>query len=681
MRLFILFFIFYHTTSIAQLTNSVYPKSPYSALSVVASSGDYIYSSGTCGLAMATENGGDTWLYFEPEDRVIDIKIVPNSGGEKAYFVQEDGLYIYSIITQEYTKVTNDNLQLSAGKLLAIKLKGDQIYLISRGNIHKASIGIYEWVKTTNFEFNDDYIISTDMSSSYIWVGSDKGKLIKVDLSDDSYVIAKDFGSNIRNIEMATDQLGYAVVSGKQYLLKTIDGGSSFVDLDKMIETISPLAIGENIIMTINTNRVYVSKDGGMTATIVPIKNDGYSNNINGYTVNENDEIILVGKSNMIMKTSDLFQSFTHFNAYKRDRLWSNAYNDDSEAYFIGGAHTILRTTDNGITWTAMDWDLGEVSFLDDIISLGGSKFLLGHGNGSALIDNGAVIKSNETSIIKMLKSIQSGNIVAIRNPGSGQNISISNDEGSTWTSPISLPRSVYTMDQSKTGKIFIPGEKGTLITSTDGGDQWSIEHIGGMEELEIASTKFLNDNVGLLSAKGKLYLTIDGGQSTIKIASGYGLKNLHIFSDKHFMYSVANGNKTTISESTDQGNTWEVTGAYCMSTDNSFYDGDKTVWLGQEGGHINKHIIKNISGNSSVLENSPIGIYPNPIVIGGSLRFEAKDFDPRKADIYNITGQKLSSFNIDNKQDVDISKLGNGIYILELSNDKNHGFAKFIVQ
>lgn len=682
MKYFLYLFLLISYTGFSQLNESVYPGTPYTNLSQVEVLNDYIYAIGSCNVGMISKDAGQTWTYFESDEKIIDIKIDKHTKGEKVYVLEKNKLFILDSESMNYQLISNDNLQLSAGTFKSIHISGNYIYLISNGYIHKAELGDFTWSRSTNFDFSDDFIRNSDITDNYIWVGTDKGKIFKVSLLDDTKTLLQDYDSRISSLEMVNDQLGYMIESSVYNIQKTTDGGSNFTPLPNMPEAINPVAFGENVVMSVNTNRFYISVDGGQNSTYIPTPKDGYTQLVYDHFMTDDGILYLVGKSGMIMKTEDFGQSFTHLNPFKRENLLSFAINDSGEGYALGGYSTFLHTIDNGETWIPTEINLSdnEDNYIQAVIAINNNRFLIGHNEGISIVENGAVVSTNTVSCDKLLKSKFNNNIFAVRQIASDYVISRSTDGGQTWINLINLPTYPSDLNESSSGQIYIPGFDGTIITSSDGGDNWNIINIGGIDE-KIQKLSFFDENLGLISTGNNLYITRDGGTTTEYLYSDYLISNLHMFSDKHFLFTSAPGGFTSVKETVDAGENWENTNSFCNKVINTYYDDNKTVWLAQEGGFINKHIILEVLGTNNYIKTNYINVYPNPLAQGESLNIQKLSEEYKSADIYNlVTGKKVIQLSNISKNWIETNELEGGIYILKLTGDNHSSIAKFII-
>lgn len=625
----------------SQVYSSIYPDQPFTKLSIIDTKGEKIFTAGSCNTAMVSEDYGASWQYFNsPINYTLGIKIVPESNGQKAFYLSRQNIYILDSKTQEFEDLTSVELSEMHDNFRAVFTVMNKVYLIDDNGIFRAEIGDYSWEKTSDFALGDEFVTKVDISESYIWIGTSKGKIYKTDLETNEVHLAGDLGGRIYHMEMANDDIGYFVFQGGSDLIKTTDGAESFFPLPGMPESISPVAIGEDIVMTINTNRIYVSTDGGQSSTRYSLPYDGMTSLISGYTMKADGTLYLVGDAGMVLKTDDLCQSFQHLNPYMRENLTNISFNKNGEGYAIGGAQNILHTTDGGENWTFTDWGQNESGSLRDVLAVGSDRFLIAINSGIIIVENNSPVDTIVEPTYSLHHASNGEDIYAIRRTDEYV-LSKSSDQGSTWANISSLDNSPNFLVQSPNGNLYTHASNGKMIMSNDEGMTWEPLPLEGLDG-NVFKVTFYNDDLALISTGNYLYRTSDRGQSAQQIANIYGIDNIYMFSDKHYLYTNATNDQTTIWETTNGGLSWQSTGSSCALSYDSFFDGVETIWLAQKGGHINKHIKLETTGTQQAKPLETKQLYPNPVFQGQDLTFDLSTNGSSEISIYDMNGSKL---------------------------------------
>lgn len=680
MKKAILFFLFTHFIITGQAQNSVYPDMPFTKLFMIDVAGDNIYTAGGCDIIMLSEDGGSNWVTLEESTYGLEeIKVVPNTNGEKAFYLYRSSIYVMDMATKTLEDVSDDNLNSLSDNFKILYTKGDSIYIIDDVGIFKARIGEYSWEKSMGFSFTEGFIMRADQTDNFLWLGMSNGKVLKVDLTDQSMTETYQFDGRVFTVEMVNDDIGYFTYQGGSQIYKTTDSGNTFFPLNGMPETSDPVAYGENLLMTINTNRIYVSMDGGVSSQYIGMPDDGFTSLNNGYVLTPDTTLYLVGISGMVLKTEDLGQNFEHLNPFPRESLQSITLNQNGEGYAVGGKRHVVHTTDGGETWNFVDWNI-EDNYYQSVVAAGPQRFLVGSDKGILIIENNTIINTIPGSCYLLYNSPISNDIYAVKYD-SGLTLSKSSDNGDSWTDLSPLSNYAYNLFQSPSGRLYTINSDLKLIVTEDEGANWEVLPLQGLSG-SVRDFYFLDDENGIISAGNALYRTTDGGNTVTQLVSIYGIDNLYMFSNDHFIYTYATNDWTTIQETTDGGQSWDNTGFFCTSSLNSFYDGDETIWYAQKGGHINKHTILSPSAISQPNKVEPLMLYPNPVKSGGDIFLPSGFENGNNLTIYDITGKRLvSTWKHDKSNKIKISNLAPGTYIVEvLRENGERQLGKFII-
>jgi len=494
-----------------QAQNSVYPDQEYGKLYLVENEGDHIIAVGSCDDIMVTDDYGMNWEFLNQATYSLNtIKYVPDSKGQQAYCLYRSEIKILDIESNTFQDISDDTLNTLKDNFKKLFIKGNDLYIVDDAGIFRSTMGEYSWERIAEYDFTEGFIMRTDMSENFIWIGTSTGLLIKIDPNTGVNTELHDFGSRIYRIVMASDDVGYFTKQGGANIYKTTTSGDSIFILENMPETSSPAVFGENILMTVNTNRIYVSKDGGESASYHATPNDGLTNLISGHMMTEEGTLLMVGHSGMVMQTDDFCENFTHLNPVNRENLYSIAFNNKGEGYAVGGTKHVVRTTNGGETWSLAGVGSTNNDYYNSVVPAGPNRFLMGSTVGIITMENNTYIDTLYGHCNILINSQVNDDIYAIR-LNSGFMLSKTSDFGNTWTDISSLSNNAYELFQAPSGKLFTSNDDRALISSIDDGLTWETVPMQGHDGF-VSQFTFMDDENGLISAGNKLLKTSDGG-------------------------------------------------------------------------------------------------------------------------------------------------------------------------
>ncbi len=673
MKKLILLLVLIQQIAIGQNENSVFPAVPYTELHALAVEGDYIYTAGDCNTALVSNNEGQTWTTLSLDETVRNIRILPGSNGEKAVYQTRDGLFVFDINTMDFEEISSSSLFLSSGNFVSIEVDDENVYVISNQNVHKTLAGDYNWTKIADFNFDNDAVVATDMTQNYMHIGTLNGLLMRVNLGTENVESMNDFQNRIYSFDMVSDDLGYFTIQNFTYPIKTTDGGQTYTDLENLPENIGVTGYGDNVIITVNTNRIYVSTDGGQTATYIPTPDDGSFDLIQAHQMTDDGVLYVAGRSSLVAKTEDFGASFINLNDYKRENLADIDIHSSGLGVSVGGYSSIVKTDDGGANWSLVDLGIADGSnYLSSVAVLSANKYLVAGSNSLSIVENDQVTATVERGIDALHYNAEGGYLIGLQSSNSDFSIIKSSDGGITWESKAFVPGYSYNISQAPTGKIYVPGLEGVIYTSNDGGDTWDIEEFGN--ELEIRRVAFLDENIGIGSTGLQLYMTTDGGETANLISTGYAIENLQFISEDQIVYTTANEAQTNIYESTDGGNSFTETKEFCSQTSNSFRDKNNTIWMAQNGGHINKYKPAGSTSTYNIDFNS-VALYPNPISSGQEIKIDTEE-PVSQVTLTSYSGKVIR--NIKPSQANTFSTLGLNTGMYTISVKTNEGGIKY---
>ena len=582
----------------AQIENSIYPDLPntlYVHLDVID---DHVYTSGTCDIISVSHDRGQNWSFVELQESIRDLKILPNSNGSLALYLSSSKLHLFNGNDLSLTELDTDNLSLAIGNFISLEVDDNNIYIIGRSKIYQTTLGEFNWTLLSDLMLDpSDRSNTSAVTTDFIYTGSFEGKIRKTSKSSGETQILPSFNETIYSISMVNNEQGYIDAKGEFSIFKTQNSWLDKIELTSMPEKINPLGFGTDILVTINTNRMYVSTDGGMSSTYVDYPQDGKISLVYTALFNENGTLYLGGRSTTFFSTSDLGQTYVNPQDHNRSDIYSIDFNNSGLGYALGN-NTLLKTSDGGTQWEEIEIDFGDDIYTNSLAVLNNDKLLIGHSDGMAIYQNDVLIHSNNIPTDRLEVDNQGQYILAIQSNGS---VLKSIDDGQSWIEKIA-PQDAYAQSlfQNQNGKWYIGSTGENVYTSIDDGENWTIEN---WSHSQIRSINFIDDNLGIFSAGGSLYRTTNGGATSESIASHYAINNLHFPTQNHIFFTSAQNSETRAYFSLDGGTNFERIKTFCSSSPSSYFDENQFVWLGQKGGHINK-----IQLNTSIIDNDGDG-------------------------------------------------------------------------
>ncbi|WP_069677801.1 YCF48-related protein [Formosa sp. Hel1_33_131] len=233
--------------------------------------------------------------------------------------------------------------------------------------------------------------------------------------------------------------------------------------------------------------------------------------------------------------------------------FWLN----DTIAYIVGDDGTLLKTTDSGATWTA-DTVIPGLAGTDDLYNV----FFIDENTGWATTRSGVIYKTSDA----------------------GGSWTEWEDDDKTKSEEI---RSIIFVD-ANTG--WASGDNGIILHTTDGGSNWDVQaatfnsgtstYTYDYDTLDFDNIFFSDANNGwAVAEKGTIISTTDGGSTwidhtnTTLQAADIDLKRV-IFTDANNGWVV--GEQSTILNTTDGGSTWNtitITGNLPSDIDINYFE------------------------------------------------------------------------------------------------------------
>ena len=342
---------------------------------------------------------------------------------------------------------------------------------------------------------------------------------------------------------------------------------------------------------------------------------------------------------------------------------------------FCVGADGVMKTADNGLTWSLLsDSPAGKcLHFIDEsngfVTAQTNQLYKTSDAGGSWQVIRDF---SDETPECVFFSSADVGFVTTtLYDPPGGSYIYKTVDGGDNWTRTLTDPEGVaqHAIAFSNDNTGFVVGHSGFLLTTNDAGANWSLQWIWPLSNLfdvcfTSPTTAFA---VGYASFPGSdVTRTTDGGINWESIytdgETDIALKGI-TFYDENIGYAVGDGGRFIFTN--DAGNTWHTAS---VDSDADLYatwitSGGTGLIVGEEGTILRSgNLITSLQSN---LIHDEILVQPNPA--DRSLSIESTAMKIEAVEIIDCQGKVLMRLE-DHFQTIDISDLRSGIYFCKIS-------------
>ncbi|RPI19858.1 MAG: hypothetical protein EHM58_00250 [Ignavibacteriae bacterium] len=490
--------------------------------------------------------------------------------------------------------------KLTAERLNAININGVNIFVVGNAGVLMMSTNSgANWVfkKVNDTTFHDVFSIGNDV---HIAGGSYDNRSIRhyskstnngvtfTSLTQNTIVTPGDT-LNLRAVYFTDANTGYiAGASGKMF--RTTNGGLNWASVITGVTTtinklyfpasgtgMTGFAIGGSgatafFLKTINAGLNW-------TSTTLSANPTG-SNATTMHFIDANTGYIAGGSSispiTTALKTTDGGASWTVFdidalNPNIRYELFGVYVLNENLVYAAGANGNIIRTTDGGASWQKLfpESNLAyQSAYLTGMSFIGNTGYISGAG--------GTIIKVQDTSITFMYGEIMKhaydvrfsktdsllGFVVGGgQRQSTGQTVYYAlldktTNGGATWTPQILSSSNIILkgIEMIDNNNIWVCGDSGKVMRTTNSGNSWELINIGAIENLE--DIRFKNASTGFIGGNGRIFRTTNGGANWTfsTFTGGTNVREMDITPNSTI---VAGVNGAFTQRSTDNGVTW----------------------------------------------------------------------------------------------------------------------------
>ncbi|MEO6694642.1 MAG: YCF48-related protein [Ignavibacteria bacterium] len=637
------------------------------------------YAVGTVGTVMKTTNGGLNW----------ELKNTPNTLLYGTSFVDENLGFA----------VSGDN-----GSIYRTANGGNNWTIVFTG------IGNTLWDinfpnRTTGYAVGLNGLILKSTDSGINWNQQTSGTV--------AHLFSLEFIDSLNG-----------VAGGNRILLKTSNGGInwisqaiSFVDPFSQVTSVNYVDLNVIYGLVSSDDKIYKTTDGGLNwfSYQLPIASNDIERTIS--FVNK-DTGLMVTDFGRIERTFNGGMNWTIDSTFKPSTpqigvLRFVDYAGGNIAYVCGSGGRVIKTTNNGITWTTTTGGRANLE----------SNYFTNEMTGYSVGWEGTILKttnagetwvSKQSNTTRILNDVHFANLNTGYVCGDSGNVLKTTNAGENWVAlnsgVINNLNGIYFLDESIGVSV---GSLGKIIRTTDGGNLWFViesgttfnaEDIffinsttgyisanmflkttnGGVNWINLPASSgkkifFLNENTGYtIGGSGIIGKTINGGMSLI-IQNGNVIDNLNslYFINENNGFAIGEGG--AITKTTNGGTNWipqqRITNNRLFSID---FVNNNTGYIVGEFGTIIKTTnggLVFINSNSEVIPNeySLEQNYPNPFNSTTIIKYKITKYSEIKISLYDISGKEL--INLVNEYQTtgnyeilfDASEFSTGVYFYSL--------------
>ncbi|MBT0812086.1 T9SS type A sorting domain-containing protein [Litoribacter ruber] len=430
------------------------------------------------------------------------------------------------------------------------------------------------------------------------------------------------WGNDYNAIHWVNEEVGF--IAGKNIILKSIDGGLSWVEQEPPLRT-SMLGVSffnSNIGMMVGLEgKIFRTTDGGDNWTLSDLPSQETFTNLHYFSENE---VLVAGKNGRMFHSPDGGNSWNQVSVATNADLNSLHFVDNSLGYSSTSNAEVLKTTDGGQNWkvinTGFDSNLKDIYFVNDTLgyTAGTSATILKSIDGG---ENWTFINSGVDTDYTMVAFSRVNPNIGLFAGNDGYLMRTTN-AGLTLAAVNS--RTPQTINDLKfrfnTNTVFAVSNSGTLTSSTNSGGGWAIRLSGNRNDYN--ATHFKSENHGYIVGENGLVLsTNNGGTSLANRSRPISVSFLSLYFTTNTLGYIG-GQNGIILKTTNSGGGWtalnagtnrDIFGLYFFNNNEGYAIGSRGFISKTENGGVNWTTIdpgnKDIKYNDIKFFNDKVGL------------------------------------------------------------------------
>ena len=440
------------------------------------------------------------------------------------------------------------------------------------------------------------------------------------------------YNTGISDLMFFNSTTGYACGGKMNYtntsLAKTTDGGLTWDTLTTpntssfnsmyWTDVNNGLASG-------NSGHICRTTDGGITWKDTSVTGNTAGTSLNRIIRADTNIFYTFGSKGIVCKSTNGGITFNTVASAGTVTLYAGYFSDANNGIVVGTSGSSYRTTNGGASWIATT--LNSTELLHAVIKVNNTIIVGGYVSTLfSTTDNGVTFTKLADDKRDMYSVyVENSNTFLAVGGGSGLlrgEVNYTTNAGSSWIKT-NVPIPYFFYDGVKFGNyIYICGQTGGFFTSSDLGNTWTPNLIGGSTTNNYKMF-FLNETNGyLVNNEAKIYYTSDRGttwapQFTFASTTLYKIQML----SSTLGFAVGSGDR--IYQTTD-GTTWsnsklaipaeQLTGVYMLDASNGFACGQNGVVYKTTDGFQSVSLITDTTGKYGILMRDVFAYSPGDV-------------------------------------------------------------------
>ncbi|WP_373492764.1 YCF48-related protein [Aquiflexum sp.] len=324
------------------------------------------------------------------------------------------------------------------------------------------------------------------------------------------------WGNQLTGITWVSDETGF--IAGNQVILKTIDGGLSWVEQEAPSKN-RMWAVGffnENLgLMVGEGGDVYRTTNGGQTWQL---SNAGTQRTLKSVKFLNENRVYAVGDNGEVFRSTNGGQSWARQTVGTTSNLNSLFFVNQDTGYIATSQGQVIRTFNGGNNWNIQN--TGQTKSLADIYFTSG---MIGYAVGQ----QGTLIKTTDAGLNwTLLNSGTERNLNTVSFNKSNPNLGVFLGENATILRTANAGTTIDGININNTQNynsvsfrrssnvVFAVGENGFVITSNNSGSSWALRLSG--RDKDYSNTQFRTAALGYIIGEEGLVLSTNNGGSTL---------------------------------------------------------------------------------------------------------------------------------------------------------------------